>query len=135
MNEKTGSAIGAAPFGAAGRELALVKENYAMMGTKEYNKLVRDRIPDIISQNGGTAITKTLNDEEYAKCLKEKLAEEVQEFLSSDSVEELADIFQVILAILDKRGIPFERFEEMLHQKAREKGEFKDRLFLVCVDR
>lgn len=70
-----------------------------------YNKLVRDNIPDIVEQNGEIANTKILNDDEYSISLREKLLEEVNEFLSNDkdSIEELVDIYEVILAILKKR--------------------------------
>ncbi len=103
------------------------------MSTKQFNKLVRDRIPDIISLNGEIAITKVLTYEQFRICINEKLKEEVQEFLLSGSVEELVDIFQVILTILEQRGISFDEFEAMRQQKAIEKGEFKKRIFLSCV--
>lgn len=105
------------------------------MSTKWYNKLVRDRIPDIINSGGEMAITKVLPYEQFVRCLNKKLIEEVQEFLTSNSVEELVDVFQVILTILDEHGISFNQFEEMRKKKAIEKGEFKKRFFLVCVER
>lgn len=105
------------------------------MSTREYNKLVRDRIPDIINLGGEMAITKVLPYEQFIRCLNEKLVEEVQEFLLSDSIEELVDIFQVVLTILDEHGISFNEFEEMRQKKAIEKGEFKKRLFLICVEK
>lgn len=103
------------------------------MSTKNYNKLVRDRIPDIINSKGNIAVTRTLTHEEFAKCLNEKLTEEIQEFLLTNDIEELADVFQVILAILDERGISFEQFEKLRQQKALKNGEFKERIFLTCV--
>ena len=104
------------------------------MGRKVYNKLVRDRIPDIIAFNGGAAVTRVLNDEEFAESLKEKLVEEAREFLASGSVEELADGFQVILAILEERGVSLDELEEMRRRKAVERGGFQERLFLTYVD-
>lgn len=101
--------------------------------TKVYNKLVRDRVPDIIFSSGNTPLTTVLSKQEFEESLKRKLAEETQEFLESEEVEELVDIFQVILAILDEKGISVEEFESRRKKKALEKGEFKQRLFLTCV--
>lgn len=105
------------------------------METREFNKLVRDRIPEIIASNGETAITKVLTREQFKTSINKKLVEEVQEFLSSGSVEELVDIFQVILAILEEQGIPFEEFDAMRKQKAFANGEFKKKVFLIRVEK
>lgn len=101
--------------------------------TKVYNKLVRDRIPDIILSSGDTPLTTILSKHEFEESLKRKLAEETQEFLESEEVEELVDIFQVILAILDEKGISFEEFEKRCRKKVFEKGEYKKRIFLISV--
>lgn len=98
-----------------------------------YRKLVRDRIPEIINDEGNTAITRTLCDDEYSKELNNKLNEEVQEFLSDGSVEELADIYEVLLAILESKHIPYRQFEEVRNKKALERGRFSQRLFLEAV--
>ena len=103
------------------------------METKVYNKLVRDRIPDIIKSDGGIARTRILNPEEYSDCLKEKLLEEVKEFLSDDNLGELADIYEVLLAILDERGSSLEEFEQIRHKKFETNGGFREKIFLVSV--
>ena len=63
---------------------------------KIYNKLVRDKIPEIINSDNGVAITRTLHDVEYLNELNKKLQEEVKEYLEADNIEELADIVEVI---------------------------------------
>ncbi len=100
-----------------------------------YNKLVRDNIPNIITSNGAIPNIRILNDKEYSNCLRDKLVEEVKEFLSegTDNIEELVDIYEVILAILSNNNISFKTFEEIRNQKAHEKGLFKDKVFLLSV--
>lgn len=100
---------------------------------KVYKKLVRDKIPEIIISKGDSAITRILSDEEFSESLKSKLCEEVNEFLSDGTVEELADIYEVLMAILEHRGISFESFEELRNKKVLEKGGFSQRIFLDSV--
>jgi len=70
---------------------------------KIYNKLVRDNIPEIMIKNGAKPVTRILTEEEYLKELNKKLLEEVNEYLESGSIEELADIEEVIIAILNAK--------------------------------
>lgn len=100
---------------------------------KVYQKLVRDKIPEIIKARGDTAVTRVLSDEEFSACLVEKLTEEVQEFLSDGTVEELADIYEVVLAILRHMDITVESFEEIRKRKLSERGGFLERIFLDAV--
>lgn len=100
---------------------------------KIYKKLVRDRIPEIIIAKGDFALTRILSDEEFGECLKRKLCEEVDEFLTDGSAEELADIYEVLLAMLEYIGISFESFEELRNKKVLEKGGFSKRIFLDSV--
>lgn len=100
---------------------------------KVYKKLVRDKIPEIITSRGNTAITRVLTDEEFSEHLTKKLFEEVQEFLLDGTVEELADIYEVILAILRQKNVTFESFEEVRNQKLMERGGFSERVFLDAV--
>lgn len=97
---------------------------------KEYNKLVRDNIPEIMKQNGSIPVTRILNDEEFLKELDKKLLEEVNEYLIDQNVEELADIYEVFLAILKARKIDFNELEEVRKTKVLKRGSFEDKVFL-----
>lgn len=98
-----------------------------------HNKLVRDRIPEIIEKSGKRAVTEILSDEEYMELLNKKLMEEVQEYLESGTVEELADIGEVMHAIMDLKGISLEEFQRVRLEKLEERGGFKDRILLKEV--
>jgi len=95
-----------------------------------YNKLVRDNIPDIIKQSGETSVVHIAGDKEYGAKLKEKLEEEVGEFLKDDSKEELADILEVIYAICDLHKIDLQELESLRRSKAEKRGAFKKRIIL-----
>lgn len=98
-----------------------------------YRKLVRDKIPEIIMSKGDSVITRTLSDKEFSESLRKKLCEEVNEFLADGTVEELADIYEVLLALLENMGSSFELFEELRNKKTLEKGGFSQRIFLDSV--
>ena len=100
---------------------------------KIYNKVVRDKIPDIIKKDSRKPITKILNDGEYKKELDKKLQEEVKEYLEDDNIEELADIVEVIYGILASKYISLEEFESVRKKKAEKRGAFKDKIFLEKV--
>ena len=102
--------------------------------TIEYNKLVRDRIPEIIQAKGDVCVVRTLDDDEYRMRLKMKLMEEVMEYQESGSLEELADIYEVIRALAAGEGVCSEELETLRAQKAVNNGEFNRRLFLIRVD-
>lgn len=78
------------------------------MNERTYHKLVRDNIPAIIRQQGETPITRTLDSQEYARCLEEKLREEVEEFLAEPSLQELGDVLEVLEAMARLQGWPSE---------------------------
>ena len=101
---------------------------------RSYNKLVRDNIPNIISENGEKPITRVLTDEEYIRELNLKIEEEVKEYLLDFSVEELADIEEVIRAILDYKNVSYEEFENVRLNKVNKRGSFKERIFLERVE-
>ena len=96
-----------------------------------YNKAVRDKIPEIIKKDGHECKVQTLSDSEFLSKLEEKLVEELQEYQESKSVEELADILEVIYRIAQLRGTSKEHFEEIRAKKADDKGKFENNLFLI----
>ena len=98
-----------------------------------YKKLVRDYIPDIIKKNGEVPITRELNDEEYLKELNIKLLEEVNEYLESGSIEELADIEEVIIGILDSKNKSRQELENVRQEKVKKRGAFKSKIYLEGV--
>ncbi len=98
---------------------------------KIYNKLIRDKIPQIIEKSGGKSVTKTLSEAQYKKALGQKLKEEIAEYVKFKSVEELADIEEVILAILKSKKISRKDFEKIRSKKAKEKGKFNKRIKLL----
>jgi len=96
----------------------------------KYNKLVRDKIPGIIQSKGGTSATHIANDKEYWQKLKEKLQEEIKEFVESESIEEMADILEIVDAIIDYKKFDRKELQKIKNEKAKERGKFKDKIIL-----
>ena len=96
----------------------------------KYDKLVRDKIPEIIEQKGGTYKIRLAGGEEYWSKLKVKLTEEVAEFLESENHEEIADILEVLQAAADHKGIEWHAVLATQKKKADERGGFKKRIIL-----
>lgn len=96
---------------------------------KKYNKLIRDRIPEIIESKGNSCTTAIMDDEEYRNKLSEKLVEEAKEFLESRSEEEMADVLEVFLAL--SRAYDFQHIEELRVKKREERGGFDNKLLLL----
>ena len=96
----------------------------------KYNKLVRDKIPEIIKKKGAIPITHLASNEEYLQKLKEKLQEEIAEFMKDNNSEELADILEVIYAICDYKKINKNKLELLRKKKAKKRGGFKDKIIL-----
>lgn len=96
----------------------------------KYNKLIRDNIPAIIVNKGGNPITHVATDQEYEQKLLEKLAEEVAEFTEVRSLEEMADIKEVLLAIYELYGFKKEAVEKIRQQKKEERGGFSEHIIL-----
>jgi predicted house-cleaning noncanonical NTP pyrophosphatase (MazG superfamily) len=103
-----------------------------------YNKLVRDRIPQVIESTGKQFSTRILNDEEYIKELKNKSFEELQEYVNDDNdenaIEELADLLEIIHALAKSHGATFDEVEEVRRKKAEKRGGFEEKIFLVQVE-
>lgn len=96
-----------------------------------YNKLVRDKIPDLIRKRSENPVIRILDDEEYTACLHQKLDEEAAEFHRDKNAEELADILEVVFALAADLGISREKLMEAYQKKHEERGGFADRIFLI----
>ena len=101
---------------------------------KVYNKLIRDRIPEIIQEAGKSCRIITLKNEDYLKHLNEKLQEELNEYYESKKIEELVDLLEIIYAIAEHHGVSKEKIEEMRLPKKEKRGGFNKKLFLIEVD-
>lgn len=100
-----------------------------------YNKLVRDKIPvEINNVKGRKANYRVLNDNEYLQELHKKLFEEAHEFIEEHSVEELADLIEVIEAIMKEKNILHKDVEIAREHKNKKKGSFKDKVYLINVE-
>lgn len=96
----------------------------------KYNKLIRDKIPDIIQSKADKCKIHVASDNEYWDKLKTKLREEVDEFSTNPCVEELADIQEVINAITDLKFEGKNKLEEIRKKKFEKRGGFEKRLIL-----
>ena len=103
------------------------------MTIKHYDKLVRDRIPEIIESDGKNCVTEILSSEQYLQKLDAKLNEELAEYQESKSLEELADLLEVIQAVVKSRGWTLEELEQVRADKAAKRGGFEARLLLKEV--
>ena len=98
-----------------------------------YNKLVRDRIPEIIKNDGNEPVIRIMEKEEYKHSLFEKLVEEINEFRDDESIEELCDVLEVIEALKEVLGYSNEVISVIKNKKQVSNGAFKDRIFLEKV--
>ena len=103
------------------------------MAVIQYSKLVRDLIPDIIAASGKTCTTSVLSDDDYLTMLDAKLNEELAEYQESKSMEELADLLEVIRAVATARGSSIEEVEQIRREKAEKRGGFEKKLLLTEV--
>lgn len=103
-----------------------------------YNKLVRDKIPEIIKSSGKEFRTKQLNEAEYIKELRTKLNEEISEYLEAatdaQALEELADVLEIIHSLAVVHGSNFEAVEDIRKAKHIKRGGFQEKIFLIDVE-
>ena len=99
-----------------------------------YDKLVRDKIPELIQKAEETPVIRILEDAEYQERLEEKLDEEVAEFHKDQNIEELADILEVVLALSESLGYSREELESAYLEKHEARGGFSDRVFLISKE-
>ena len=100
---------------------------------RKYNKLVRDRIPEIIEASGKSCVTEILPDEAYLRMLDTKLDEELAEYRADQNIEELADLMEVIRACAVARGYSVEELEQVRAKKAAKRGGFEKKILLKEV--
>lgn len=101
---------------------------------QEFDKLVRNKIPEVIEENGEIPQTHLVDGEEYSERLIEKLEEEVAEYRESREIDELADILEVVHAIRKDRGMTLEELQDKRSQKAEQRGCFDEGIVLEQVE-
>lgn len=99
-----------------------------------YNKLIRDNNVKLMEDKGCKVSYEILDDKKYGEELDKKLIEEVNEYLADYNIEEMADIMEVIYALLDFRGISMEEVDKIRIKKRERKGAFKKKIFLKTVE-
>lgn len=103
------------------------------MKTITYNKLVRDKIPELIEQSGKQCVCSILSKDDYIRMLDQKLNEELAEYQESKSMEELADLLEVMSAVANARGSSMEEVEKIQLAKKEIRGGFEKRILLKTV--
>jgi len=99
-----------------------------------YNKLVRDKIPEIIEASGKICETEILSDEEYLKMLDMKLDEELAEYHQEQNIEELADLLEVLYATTKAKGYSIEELDHVRVEKQKARGGFDKKVLLKSVN-
>lgn len=103
------------------------------MSTTKYHKLVRDRIPEIIAKSGKRPVYSILTDEAYLAKLDEKLNEELSEYQESKSMEELANLLEVIRTVAVVRGSSMDEVEAIRRDKAEKRGGFEKKIWSESI--
>ncbi|ADU29060.1 nucleoside triphosphate pyrophosphohydrolase [Evansella cellulosilytica] len=102
-----------------------------------YNKLVRDRIPMIIRNNGVECKVRRLDAGEFEREARKKLTEELNEYLEAQNaeqaIEELADLLELIYCLSENHGYTKDELENIRSDKAERRGSFSERWFLEHV--
>lgn len=103
-----------------------------------HNKLVRDKIPEIIASTGKKFSTRILSNEEYITELKKKSFEELHEYVETtkqaDAIEELADLLEIMHALAEYHASSIEEVEKVRQEKAAKRGGFKEKIYLIEVE-
>ena len=97
----------------------------------KFNKLVRDKIPDMIINEGFIPETRILSDEEYILELDRKLDEEIEEYHQDKNLEELGDILEVLYSIAEARGYSIEDLVKLKEEKRNKRGGFSKKIYLI----
>ena len=99
-----------------------------------YNKLVRDKIPEIIESQGQKANIRILDPQEYTHHLEQKLDEEVGEYHKDKNLEELADILEVVYSLAENLGATKEELLTIYDKKHESRGGFAEKIFLISKE-
>lgn len=102
---------------------------------KPYNKMVRDEVPNLIEESGFRYRAEKINNKEYFRALKAKIQEEINEFVETESLEELADIMEVLFAMAKAKGYSEEDLKIERERKRMLKGGFEQGIILKSVDK
>lgn len=97
---------------------------------KIYNKLVRDKIPELIESDGKKCVTHILSEKEYITALETKLDEEVAEYHADKNLEEMADVLEVLRTICIAKGYTLEELEQLRARRLLRKVNLKRKYFL-----
>ena len=100
---------------------------------KVYNKLVRDRIPDVLNKANKKYTYHIATDEEFLIRLKDKIIEELEELYENPSVEEMADVFEVLYTLGKELKLDIAAVNTTMFKKGLAKGRFKEKIILEKV--
>ncbi|MBC3888881.1 hypothetical protein GH810_11205 [Acetobacterium paludosum] len=100
----------------------------------DYNKLVRDKIPEIIKNSGRACEYKILGKSEVRDALKEKLLEKAQVFMNKPSEDELSDIYELLDTIVEAFEYEPLHIDYLKIQNKENKGSYSEKVFLISVD-
>jgi predicted house-cleaning noncanonical NTP pyrophosphatase (MazG superfamily) len=102
---------------------------------RKVDKLIRDKLPQIMRASGIKVFVRVMEKDEYLKRLKDKILEEAKEVIASRSEkemrEELADLLEVMLALAKIHGMEFTDIQQTAQTKRLEKGGFDDKILLL----
>lgn len=132
--QKLGVPMEPCPKPRTNKELVNTKSKWEQAeSSKVYEKLVRDRIPEIIEKNGEIPLCEILDDTKKKLYLKKKLQEEVKEFLADESIEEMADVCEVIATLLSVCGWSESQLRAEMQRKRENRGGFEKGILLLSV--
>lgn len=100
----------------------------------QYNKLVRDRIPELIEESGRKQTSRILNEDEYFQALIDKVVEEIEEFRSTGIEEEIADVYEALDCLVKFKGYEPMHIDYVRLIKREARGSFMNRVLLEEVE-
>ncbi len=101
---------------------------------RSYNKLVRDKIPELIEESGRIYHAKVLSDNEYFEALLDKIVEEIEEFRVSTNEEELADVFEALDCLVQFKDYEPLHIDYLKLIRREARGSFREKVLLIDVD-